>query len=506
MPQKKHFVDYEPVTRSAMPKTVDGADRGGWSGVSGSESNSVSSGIGATGSQGERSASPAAVKAAKNEPTRNQMLKRGHGLSFAGLFLFTVVVYFRPYELFSWLSWATSMAFVIAMLTLVVYVPTQLGMEGNITYRPRDVNLVLLLLLMAALSVPLSFDRTIAWNAFTEYLKVVVMFIVMVNVVRTEKRLKAILLLALITSCVISAAAVNDFRMGIFLRDLARNRIKGSGGNLFDNPNDLALHLVTMVPLAFGMLLGSRGGLKKLFFAGSAVLIIAGVVATFSRGGFVGLVCVGAVLAWRLSKSNKFLIAAGLPITLLLFLLLAPGGYTSRITSTSDDSGMARREELKRSLFVAIHHPLFGVGMNNYILYSDVNHATHNAYTEVASEMGFPAMVIYILFMITPLKGVRRISRETSATRRRSQYYYLAVGLEASLIGYMVCSFFLSVAYLWYVYYLVGYAICFRRLYEASQVEESGHAASLPNTAADKSPNRNRLPDLESRPTFSANP
>ena len=148
------------------------------------------------------------------------------------------------------------------------------------------------------------------------------------------------------------------------------------------------------------------------------------------------------MLAWRLAKSNKFLIAAGLPIALLLFLLFAPGGYGSRIASTSDDSGIARREELKRSLFVAIHHPLFGVGMNNYILFSDVNHATHNAYTQVASEMGFPAMVIYILFLITPLKGVRRISRETSATRRSSRYYYLAVGLEASLIGYMVSSFF----------------------------------------------------------------
>jgi hypothetical protein len=41
------------------------------------------------------------------------------------------------------------------------------------------------------------------------------------------------------------------------------------------------------------------------------------------------------------------------------------------------------------------------------------------------------------------------------------------VGLQASLIGYMVSSFFASTAYLWYVYYLVGYAVCLRRMYEA---------------------------------------
>ena len=461
-------MDYDPVTRSGARKAVDAPGAENWPRRSLPVPQAVSAAVTGTRTPQGSPSSPTPA------PNRKTMLKRGHAASFVGLFLFTVVVYFRPYELFSWLSWASSMAFVIAVLTLIVYVPTQMGLEGTLTARPREVNFVLLLLVTGLLSIPLAFNKTAAFYGFNEFLKVILMFIIMVNVVRTEKRLKAMLLLALITSGIVSAAAVNDYRLGVFLRDLANNRIRGSIGNLFDNPNDLALHLVTMVPLAVGLLLGSRGGMKKLFFAGSAALISVGVIATFSRGGFIGLVCVGAVLAWRLAKSNKFLIIAGLPIALLLFLLFAPGGYKSRIASTTDDSGIARREELKRSLFVALHHPLFGVGVNNYILYSDVNHASHNAYTQVASEMGFPALVFYILFLITPLKGLRRISRATSATRHSSRYYYLAVGLEASLIGYMVSSFFLSVAYLWYAYYLVGYAICFRRLYEASQVEESG--------------------------------
>jgi len=31
----------------------------------------------------------------------------------------------------------------------------------------------------------------------------------------------------------------------------------------------------------------------------------------------------------------------------------------------------------------------------------------------------------------------------------------------------MVSSFFLSLAYVWNIYYLVGYAVCFRRIYES---------------------------------------
>jgi hypothetical protein len=50
-----------------------------------------------------------------------------------------------------------------------------------------------------------------------------------------------------------------------------------------------------------------------------------------------------------------------------------------------------------------------------------------------------------------------------------STSYYLAVGLQASLIGYMVSSFFVSVAYLWYVYYLVGFAVALRRIYQSRE-------------------------------------
>jgi O-antigen ligase len=96
----------------------------------------------------------------------------------------------------------------------------------------------------------------------------------------------------------------------------------------------------------------------------------------------------------------------------------------------------------------------------------------HNAYTHVAAEMGMAALVCYTMFIVTPLKKLGQIARETFSTRSRSKYYYLAIGLQASLLGYMVSSFFASVAYIWYVYYLVGYAVCLRRLYEAETGKE----------------------------------
>jgi hypothetical protein len=76
--------------------------------------------------------------------------------------------------------------------------------------------------------------------------------------------------------------------------------------------------------------------------------------------------------------------------------------------------------------------------------------------------------VLYVLLIVSPLKRLHEIEAQTYEARRTSRFfYYLSVGLQASLIGYMVSSFFASIAYQWYVYYLVGYAVCLRRMYEA---------------------------------------
>ena len=80
---------------------------------------------------------------------------------------------------------------------------------------------------------------------------------------------------------------------------------------------------------------------------------------------------------------------------------------------------------------------------------------------------GKPQDVPSTTFIVAPLRKLAVIARETFTAREHSQFYYLALGLQASLLVFMVSSFFLSVAYGWNIYYLVGYAICFRRLYES---------------------------------------
>jgi len=161
-------------------------------------------------------------------------------------------------------------------------------------------------------------------------------------------------------------------------------------------------------------------------------------------------------------------------VAVTLFLALAPGNFPARIPSifipSLDPVGSsgARQQLLIKSVLVALRHPLLGIGMGNFPIVSIHDQVTHNAYTQVASEMGMAALVLYVLLIVSPLKRLREIEAQTYEARRTSRFfYYLSVGLQASLVGYMVSSFFASIAYLWYVYYLVGYAVCLRRMYES---------------------------------------
>lgn len=394
-------------------------------------------------------------------------LKGGHSLSYFGVFVFTFFVFFRPYEYWTALSFLSRGALVTAIITILIFLPAQLGLENRLTIRTREVNMVLLLLALGLLSLPLAVDRFMAWASFIEFIKVVAIFIVMVNVLRSEGRLRKLLFLILIASVTLSVLAINDYRAGNF--ELAGRRIAGAIGGIFENPNDLALHLVTFFPIVIALALAAKNPFSKLIYLLAALSMLGGTVVTFSRGGFLGLMFVIGTLFWKLMTKNRVLVLVITAVMMVGFLGLAGGAYRERIATTRDDSAEARTGELKRSIYVTLRNPLVGVGMDNFVIFSNTAHATHNAYTQVSSEMGIPAAVVYVLFLIAALKRMKLVPHPRAMASEDKSLGYLAIGVQAGLVGYVVSSFFASVAYLWYVYYLAAYGICIWRIWEARQ-------------------------------------
>lgn len=398
------------------------------------------------------------------------LARNGHTLSYVGLYLFSILVLFRPYELVTSLSFLSTSAFYFALATLLIYIPTQFTTEGSLTTLSTEVKCILVLCIISLVTMPVAKDPGTAWATFNDtFSKAAVMFIVMVNVLRTRRRLMGLMWLSLSVGLILSYMALGMYMRGELNTEGYRVAVKIGG--LFGNPNDMSLHLVMMTPLAICLGIASRSMIMRVVYFLMAALFIGANTVTFSRGGFLGLMAFSAVLVWKLGRKSRLNVSVASIVFGGLFVLLAPGNYGERILSifglSADAVGSSdqRRELLERSIIVSLRNP-WGIGIGNFPIVGVHNLVTHNAYTQVSSELGLLGLAAYLILMISPFRKLGAIERALFARDEYNWFYYMAIGLQASIVAYMVSSFFVSVAYNWFIYYLIAYAVAFRRIYQ----------------------------------------
>ncbi len=422
------------------------------------------------------SAAPRSTKEARKEKKDQELLtsdrwlvRNGHKLTYVGLYLFSVMVLFRPYEIVPGLGFLTGTAVYFALATIVLFIPSQLATEGTLTTFPTEVKAVLAMVLIAIVTMPIAKDPAMAWETFNDpFIKAVIIFIVLVNVVRTRERLMGMLWLSFGIGIYLGFSAMNLYMQGKFT--VEEYRVAVDVGGMFGNPNEMAMHFVMMTPIVFTLGLAAKTGIARMFYFTLAALFVAANMVTFSRGGFLGLIACLAVLAWKLGRKHRFNVAIGSLIVGGIAVIAAPGNYGIRMLSIfvpgldAVGSSDQRWELLMRSLLVSARNP-WGIGIGNFPIVGIRNLQSHNAFTQVSAELGILGLIAYLFFIISPYRKLSAIERTLFDAEDHSWYYYLAIGLQASIVGYLVSSFFASVAYYWFVYYLVAYAVAFRRIY-----------------------------------------
>ncbi len=411
------------------------------------------------------------------------LVRSGHFLTYACLYLFSIMVFFRPYEIVPGLGFLSGTAVFFAVATLAIYIPSQFVTEGNLTMFSTEVKAVLAMTAIALLTIPIARDPGMAWESFNDtFIKAVAMFIVMVNVLRTRSRLMGLIWLSLGIGIYLSIAALDLYMRGQFT--VEDYRVAVEVGGMFGNPNEMAMHFVMMTPLAIVLGIATRIKLLKLIYFAMAFLFVAANMVTFSRGGFIGLLACSAVLAWKLGRKHRLNVTLASVVIGGIALIAAPGNYGIRMLSIfvpgldAVGSSDQRQELLIRSLLVTARNP-WGIGIGNFPIVGIRNLQSHNAYTQVSAELGILGLIAYVVFMVSPFRKLRAIERSLFDRDDHNWFYYLSIGLQASIVGFMVSSFFASVAYNWFIYYLIAYAVAFRRIYslECGVPDQAGQTA-----------------------------
>lgn len=412
--------------------------------------------------------------------------------AFTWTLIFTGVLFLRPQDLIPPLE-ALHLAELSAMAGLIALITGRLARRQTLTRMTPEFAGVLALGGVILATAPFSIWFGGAVSVFTDlYLKVALVYLLAVNVIVSPRRVERLTWLLVLAIGYIGFRAVLDYVRGVNL--IARgSRVQGAVGGLMQNPNDLALHMVVFMPLAAFVALRSGPPIKRLIAAGAAFAMMGAVVASGSRGGFIGLMVMLLVLAVFAARQRPAMVFAG-ALVVLCALPILPSSYWRRVSSITDpskddyQSSEARKRLFGEAFDAFVENPITGVGAGQFKDYKpekrvEAWHETHNIWLQVASELGIFGLGVFTFLMVRAFSGVwqtrrllARVRAAAAAAKRPSPRRKPIVAPEisqedaqfldahsaamaASLAGFFVCSFFSSVAYNWTFYYLLVLAV-----------------------------------------------
>jgi O-antigen ligase len=263
-------------------------------------------------------------------------------------------------------------------------------------------------------------------------------------------------------------------------------RLSGVSGGIFENPNDLAINIGINFPFAFAFFLRARG-LRKAFWGGAMLIMLYGVMLTYSRSGFLALALAAMIALWEFGiKGRRFYLIFAAVLLLIGAVAFAPENYSERLQSIfigrisgSNDRGSAeaRTALLKYSIQEMLEHPLVGVGPGNFQVVNGVWRVAHNTYSEMGAEAGIPALILFFLVLGAAYRSLRR-AQKSPAYKRDREFQIISGGLKAAFGAYLIGAFFSDTAYNLFPYYLIAYTCALWRIAELQQSPEPAERSS----------------------------
>ena len=168
--------------------------------------------------------------------------------AFIGLMVFTALLFFRPQDIVTPLR-ALHMAELAALGALAALVFSRMRRGQPFTVLTPELMGVFAFAGVILATAPFSVWTGGAIGTFTDlYAKVVLIFLLMVNTLNTPRRVQEFTWVVVLATSYIGFRAVFDYARGLNL--VENGRVQGAVGGMFQNPNDLALNMVVVLPLA----------------------------------------------------------------------------------------------------------------------------------------------------------------------------------------------------------------------------------------------------------------
>ncbi len=364
---------------------------------------------------------------------------------------------------------------------LAPYVPAKgiaalalIGLVGAVLFYGRRlvgggwVGAGLLTVLGIALASPLWSswpDASVA--AAAELAKFVVVYVVVVNVIDSPKRLRTFMTTIVLASLFPCIGAIKNYVLG-------QNLVEGNRAawvSSFGNPDELAYYMVFAIPLALALREMTESRWKRFTLLALIMLFGTATFLSASRGGIVTMAAV--LLVWWLRELRKGRIGLWMGLALAVGLTFVPSHIWNRtrtLTQYQDDvSAMGRIWTTEAGLKMFMHSPWGGMGAGtfvaNYPSYAPIEAAdnasamaAHNSFVQILAEEGLFALCGFVVAVAFGLW----------LTRRQAEADHMvdagAAGVQGGMLAFVLSSLTGGIALSWPIYWCLGMAAALPRI------------------------------------------
>lgn len=317
------------------------------------------------------------------------------------------------------------------------------------------------------------------WVLYSRLVKVIVLAFIMTMVIHDRLRIHA----AVLTMVV--AMGFNGVDEGLkFVASGGYHRVLGLS-NVGDN-NSFAVAILMLIPMIFYLYKQSAEKLVRISCLVGISLCVISIIATFSRGGFIGLMLLA--LTFVSGRKNKIWAGSVVAVLAIIVLFVTPDSFFQRVDTIDavrqDSSFMGRVIAWKMSLLIALDHPLLGGGFHavqhpdvwaaykpffytlDFIPTQDpgvLPHAAHSIYFEVLGDLGFLGLAVFLGLLAVGLLGAWSVKRRTRGHPEMEWAHELARMLQLSLLVYAVTGAALSMGYFEMFYIMLTVTSVLRR-------------------------------------------
>ncbi len=391
-----------------------------------------------------------------------------------GVLVFVCLGFLNPHSMTWGLGRTLRLSMFVAIATIVGYVfssePKRLPMH-------RETVILLGLWAVFASSTLFAFERALPHLILMS--KIFLMILVSSMLINTQQKLQQLIrVIALSLGFYGAKGGIFFFATG------GHELVFGPADSFLAANNSIGLALAMNVPLLVYLRKTETNPWLRQTVTAMLVLSYPTTLGTYSRGAWMGLAVVTALLT--LKSKYRFTVIPAIGILVLVALPFvgqlipqrAVDRYDLLVNFEEDSSAQSRFWNWEFCQRVAMANPVLGAGFDFYGVDAYATYfpeflerwpgkvwSCHSSWLTVLSEHGVLGFALWISLLVAcflSLRGIRRARQANSS--EASQRALLATAVQASLIAFLIVGTFIDAAYFDMLYYLVAVIVILKEI------------------------------------------